>query len=123
MIEAMDGALGADVSDLDVRRVDAADIEAIRAALLEYHVLALRSQRLDPAALSAFAAKLGEREVYPFAEALPDHPYGGTASVILCGAGPECHACGLPCPGSILARRGLSTLWAGLVRTDEASEG
>lgn len=71
----MDGALGADVSGLDVRRIDAADIAAIRAALLEYHVLALRDQRLDPAALSVFAAKLGEREIYPFAQALPDHPY------------------------------------------------
>ena len=43
--------------------------------LLEYHVLALRDQRLDPAALSAFAARLGEREVYPFAQSLPDDPY------------------------------------------------
>ncbi len=71
----MDGALGADVSDLDVRSLDAAGIEAIRAALLEYHVLALRDQQLDPAALTAFAAKLGEPEVYPFAQALPGHPY------------------------------------------------
>ncbi len=71
----MDGALGADVSDLDVRSLDAAGIEAIRAALLEYHVVALRDQQLDPAALTAFAAKLGEPEVYPFAQALPGHPY------------------------------------------------
>ena len=71
----MDGALGADVSDLDVRSLDAAGIDAIRAALLEYHVLALRDQQLDPAALTAFAAKLGEPEVYPFAQALPGHPY------------------------------------------------
>jgi taurine dioxygenase len=75
LIEPMDGALGADVSALDVRRIDAAGIGAIRTALLEYHVLALRDQRLDPAALSAFSAKLGEREVYPFAQPLPDHPY------------------------------------------------
>ncbi len=71
----MQGALGADVSGLDVRTVDAADLAGIRAALLEYHVLALRNQRLDPAALSAFAGKLGDREVYPFAQSLPDDPF------------------------------------------------
>ncbi len=71
----MDGPLGADVTDLDVRRMDATQLAGIRAALLEYHVLALRNQQLDPAALSAFAARLGEREVYPFAQSLPDDPY------------------------------------------------
>ncbi len=55
--------------------IDAAQLSEIRAALLEHHVLALRDQRLDPAALSAFAARLGEREVYPFAQSLPDDPY------------------------------------------------
>ena len=38
-------------------------------------MLALRDQQLDPAALTAFAAKLGELEVYRFAQALPGHPY------------------------------------------------
>jgi len=71
----MDGALGADVTGVDVRAIDTAGLATIRAALLEHHVLALRGQRLDPAALSAFAAKLGEREVYPFAESLPEDPY------------------------------------------------
>ena len=71
----MDGPLGADVTDLDVRRMDTTQLAGIRAALLEYHVLALRNQQLDPAALSAFAARLGEREVYPFAQSLPDDPY------------------------------------------------
>ena len=71
----MDGALGADVTDIDVTRIDAAQLSGVREALLEYHVLALRDQRLDPAALSAFAARLGEREVYPFAQSLPEDPY------------------------------------------------
>jgi taurine dioxygenase len=71
----MDGALGADVIGVDVRNIGAAELGAINAALLEHHVLALRDQRLDPVALSTFAAKLGEREVYPFAEALPEDPY------------------------------------------------
>lgn len=71
----MHGALGADISGIDVRLIDAAALETIREALLEYHVVALRDQRLDAAALSAFAAKLGEREIYPFAHPLPEDPF------------------------------------------------
>ncbi len=71
----MDGALGADVSGVDVRSMEAGQLDAVRAALLEHHVLALRGQQLDPAALSAFAARLGEREIYPFAQSLPGDPY------------------------------------------------
>ena len=75
MIEPMEGVFGADVTGVDVRNVGAAELEAIHVALVAHHVLALRGQRLDPVALSAFAAKLGEREVYPFAEALAEDPY------------------------------------------------
>jgi taurine dioxygenase len=75
VIRPMIGALGADVSGVDVRRIGAADLEALRNALLEYRVVALRDQQLEPAALSGFAARLGEREVYPFARALPDDPF------------------------------------------------
>jgi taurine dioxygenase len=75
LIEPMGGALGADISGIDVRTIDAAGLEAIREALSKYHVIALRDQRLAPAALSAFAAKLGEREVYPFAHPLPEDPF------------------------------------------------
>jgi taurine dioxygenase len=69
------GAFGADVTGIDVRTVGVTELDAIHAAVVEHHVLALRGQRLDPVALSAFAAKLGEREVYPFAEALAEDPY------------------------------------------------
>jgi taurine dioxygenase len=75
LITPMHGALGADVTDVDVDALDAAGLAQLREALLRFHVLAIRDQRLDPAALSAFAARLGERETYPFAEALPEDPY------------------------------------------------
>ncbi len=75
LIEPMGGALGAQIRAIDVRCVGAVHIATIREALLEHHVLALRDQQLDPAALSAFAARLGEREIYPFAESLPEDPY------------------------------------------------
>jgi len=56
LIRPMDGALGADVIDVDVTRIDAAQLSGIREALLEYHVLALRDQRLDPYRLLLFAS-------------------------------------------------------------------
>ncbi len=71
----MSGALGAEIESIDIRCISAADIAEIHKALLAYHVVALRGQQLDPAALSAFAARLGEREIYPFAAALPEDPY------------------------------------------------
>jgi taurine dioxygenase len=71
----MDGALGADVIGVDAGRIEPDQLDSIRAALSEHHVLALRDQQLAPAALSEFAARFGEREVYPFARSLPDDPY------------------------------------------------
>jgi len=71
----MVGALGADVTDIDVTALNASQLADLQAALIEYQLLALRDQRLDPAALSTFAARLGERAVYPFANALPQDPY------------------------------------------------
>lgn len=69
------GALGAEVLGLDVTALDAAGCAALRGALLEHQVLAIRDQHLEPAAFSAFAVRLGERQEYPFAEALVEDPY------------------------------------------------
>jgi taurine dioxygenase len=75
VITPMNGALGADVTGVDVRTLDDAGVAEIRGALLSHHVLAIRGQRLTPAALSTFAARLGTRETYPFARALSEDPY------------------------------------------------
>ncbi len=71
----MIGALGADITALDVGDCDDEALIELKAALQAYHVVALRGQRLDPAALSRFAARLGEREIYPFAHALAEDPF------------------------------------------------
>lgn len=66
------GALGAEVSGCDVAGLPGG-------ALLElvHHrqVVVIRGQSLDPAALQAVAAGLGELEVYRFADALPGTPH------------------------------------------------
>ena len=75
LITPMRGALGADVNGVDVKALDADGLAQMRDALLRYHVIAVRDQRLAPAALSAFASRLGERETYPFARSLPEDPF------------------------------------------------
>jgi taurine dioxygenase len=71
-LEPLSGALGAEVLGVDVTTVDR---DWLRTALLEHQVLAIRDQALSPAGLSAFAATLGEREVYPFSGAVAEDPY------------------------------------------------
>jgi alpha-ketoglutarate-dependent taurine dioxygenase len=75
LIAPMRGALGADVTGVDVGDLDSVQLASILAAIGDRHVIAIRDQRLDPTALSRFAARLGEREIYPFAESLPEDPY------------------------------------------------
>jgi taurine dioxygenase len=69
---AMTGALGAFAPPGDARDLPVAEILQ---ALNAHQVVAFRNQALDPAALVAFAAQLGELDVYPLAEPLPESPY------------------------------------------------
>jgi taurine dioxygenase len=71
----MVGALGADITGFDVRNCSEAELAELRCALQSHHVLALRNQQLDPVGLSRFAARLGEREIYPFAHPLAEDPF------------------------------------------------
>jgi taurine dioxygenase len=66
------GAVGAELTGVDVTRADPAEL-----ASLVHHeqLLVVRDQRLDPAALAALAASLGELDVYPFAKPMPGHPH------------------------------------------------
>jgi taurine dioxygenase len=66
------GPVGAERGDLDVTRADPGELHA---ALYEYKLLVLREQTLDPSTFTAAAARLGELDVYPYAEPLPGHPH------------------------------------------------
>lgn len=68
----MTGALGAVAPSGDVRDLSATEITQ---ALNAHQVVVFRDQSLDPASLVAVAAKLGELDVYPLAEPLPESPY------------------------------------------------
>jgi taurine dioxygenase len=74
-IEPASGAVGADVHGIDIAKLSDAEFEAIYAAWLEHHVLFFRDQHISPADQTAFAARFGELDVYPFMEPLPGHPH------------------------------------------------
>ncbi|RMD61602.1 MAG: taurine dioxygenase [Alphaproteobacteria bacterium] len=80
-IRPLTPALGAEISGPEGRQLDlsqpldAAVFADIERAFHEYAVLVFRDQRLDPAALAAFAGRFGPLGRYPFAAPLPGHPH------------------------------------------------
>ncbi len=74
-IEPIAGALGAEISGVDLRvDLGAATVAAIRRALLDHLVIFFRDQDLTPAQLIAFAGRFGTLSRYPFVAGLADHP-------------------------------------------------
>ncbi len=68
----LDGPVGLELAGIDVRQLAP---EIIHAAIAEAQMLVFRDQRLDPLALTEFAARLGTPEQYPYANPLQDAPY------------------------------------------------
>jgi taurine dioxygenase len=74
-VEPVAGALGAEISGVDLRRpLGDATLAAIRAAWLAHLVIFFRDQDLTPAEFLAFARRFGEPIEYPFVKGLPEHP-------------------------------------------------
>ena len=74
-IEPVSGALGAEISGVDLRGPMGDELVAeIRSALLVNRVLFFRDQALDPETQAKVGARFGELEDYPFVEPLPGHP-------------------------------------------------
>jgi taurine dioxygenase len=74
-VRLLSGALGAELSGVDLAAAPSDDVVAeIRAALLRYGVICLRDQKLSREAQLAFARRLGEPEVHPIANGMADHP-------------------------------------------------
>jgi taurine dioxygenase len=69
------GALGAEISDIDLsRELDDATVAAIRRVWLDHLVVFFRDQDLPPARFLAFARRFGEPVEYPFLQGLPEFP-------------------------------------------------
>jgi taurine dioxygenase len=74
-VEPVAGALGAEISGLDLSQPLSDDtILALRRAWLEHLVLFFRDQPLSPAQFLALGRRFGEVIEYPFVRGLPDYP-------------------------------------------------
>ena len=74
-IRRVAGALGAELSGVDLSRPLADEtIAAIRAALVEHQVIFFRDQELTPAQQTAFGARFGPLNIHPYVAGMADHP-------------------------------------------------
>jgi taurine dioxygenase len=74
-VQPIAGALGAEISGLDLSRpLGDQTVAAIRKAFLEHLVIFFRGQRLTPQQQLAFARRLGEPMEYPQLKGLPECP-------------------------------------------------
>ncbi|MFN0300652.1 MAG: TauD/TfdA dioxygenase family protein [Burkholderiales bacterium] len=74
-IQRIAGALGAEISGVDLREpIDDALMARIRAVWLEHLVIFFRDQALTTGQFLAFAKRIGQVIEYPFVKGLPDFP-------------------------------------------------
>src|SRR5262245_10592253 len=74
-IHPVSGALGAEISGLDLAKdLDDQTVGLLRSAWLEHLVLFFRDQPLAPDRFLAFARRFGEIIEYPFVKGLEEHP-------------------------------------------------
>ena len=68
------GALGAEVTGVDLARIEDDAFAAVYQAFLDHQVLVFRDQRLAPADYAGFARRFGAPAEYPFAKGLEGFP-------------------------------------------------
>jgi alpha-ketoglutarate-dependent taurine dioxygenase len=73
-VKPMTATLGAEVTGLDMARVDDGVIDELRKAWLDHKVLVLRDQHITVDEHITFGARFGELEVHPFATGAAEHP-------------------------------------------------
>ncbi len=74
-VNAKIGPIGAEVSGIDLSgSLSQSAVEEIRNAWLDHGFLVFRDQNLSPDAQANFANNFGELDVYPFMQAVDDHP-------------------------------------------------
>jgi taurine dioxygenase len=73
-VQRIAGALGAEITGIDLRRLDDAQLKEIRATWLEHLVVFFRDQELAPAEFMAFARRIGKPIEYPFVKGIAGFP-------------------------------------------------
>ncbi len=74
VVQPISGALGAEVTGVDLANLDDGSFEAIHDAFLAHQVLVFRCQNLAPKDYVAFARRFGAPAEYPFAKGLDGFP-------------------------------------------------
>ncbi len=73
-VKKIAGALGAELSGVDLRSLTDQQVKEVRAAWLEHLVVFFRDQQLSPAEYMAFAKRIGQPIEYPFVKGIPGYP-------------------------------------------------
>lgn len=74
-VEQIAGALGAEISGVDLARdLSETEIGEIREALLEHQVIFFRDQHLTPKQHLAFGRRFGELQIHEFVGGMAEHP-------------------------------------------------
>src|ERR1700674_5549683 len=73
-VKPLAGALGAEISGVDLKRVDDETFAELHKAWLEYLVVFFRDQKLDAEEQIAFAKRFGEIHHHPFIKGMDEHP-------------------------------------------------
>src|SRR3954451_9716565 len=73
-VKRIAGALGAEMSGVDLRALTDGEVAAIRAVWLEHLVLFFRDQPLSPSDFLAFARRIGKPIEYPVVKGIPGFP-------------------------------------------------
>jgi taurine dioxygenase len=68
------GALGAEITGVDLSRPSSDDLSTIRRVFLEHQVIFFRDQKLDPAQFMTFARSMGNPIEYPFVKGIEGFP-------------------------------------------------
>ena len=74
-IQPLAGALGAEIRGVSLKTLDDAGWRELHQAFLDYAVLAIRDQALEPEDLMRIGSRFGEPCFYPFVTGLEGYPY------------------------------------------------
>jgi taurine dioxygenase len=74
-VQPIAGALGAEISGVDLTRLTERGWQEVRDAFLRYSVLVIRDQRLEPADIMQVGARFGEPCPYPFVAGIDGFPF------------------------------------------------
>src|SRR5256714_787417 len=73
-VKPVAGALGAEISGVDLKHVDNETFSEIHAVWLEYLVVFFRNQKITPGEQIAFAKRFGAIHYHPFMKGMDEHP-------------------------------------------------